>query len=177
MSPLREASFLRAFRACPVSHLCVVPHTLAKSVAPVVEVIIHALPMKVHPTGGTGLWPGVVLSLCSQVALLSVDHLCDQPHLPADVFRSLDHDEDLGGDDLAPLEHCLVSRPSSSPHLSLGEVRVPSGKCLVAHAPQPQAPPLSKCMCLVPCTTGLIRQCSSHHGTHVDFGCPCFGGR
>ena len=37
--------------------------------------------------------------------------------LPADVFGALDHGKDLGGDDMAPLEHHLASGPSAHPSL------------------------------------------------------------
>ncbi len=37
------------------SQLCVVPDTSSKLVAPAAEVVVHAPPMEVRPTGGTGL--------------------------------------------------------------------------------------------------------------------------
>ncbi len=72
-----------------------------------------------HPTGGTGLRLDVILDPRSHVAPWSVDRSSNRAHLPANVFRSLYHDMDLGGDDMAPLEHHLVSGPSLSPHPSL----------------------------------------------------------
>ena len=75
--------------------------------------------MGMHPSGGTGIQPGIILGLHSDMVPSFVHHLRDEAHLPADVFRSLDHDMDSGGDDMAPLEHHLASWPSSSPHPSL----------------------------------------------------------
>ena len=95
-----------------MSHTLVVPDTSAKYFAPAVEIVVHALPVEVHPTDGTRLWLGIISGSRCRVVPLSVSHFCDQPHLPANVFSSSDHDED----DLAPLEHCLLSGPSSTPH-------------------------------------------------------------
>ena len=97
-------------------HLHVVPDTSTKLVAPAAEVVIHAPPAEVHPTGSTGLWPGFILGPCSRVAPSSVSHLRNQPLLLANVFGSPDHDEGLDGDDMAPLEHHLASGSLSSPH-------------------------------------------------------------
>ena len=94
-----------------MSHLCVVPDTLARSVAPEAEVVVHVPPAEVRLTGGTSLWLGVVSGPRSCVASSSVGYLHGQSHLPANVLGSLD--------DLAPLKHCSASEPSSS-HPSLG---------------------------------------------------------
>ncbi len=86
-----------------MSHLCVVPDTLTKSVAPAVEVVIYAPHAEVHPTSGTGLCLGVISGWHSRMAPSSVGHSRDQTLLPADVSGSPDHDEGLYSDDMAPL--------------------------------------------------------------------------
>ncbi len=130
-----------------VSHLCVVLDTSSQSVAPVVEAVVHAPPAGVCPTGGSGLRLGVVSGPCSHVLPLSVDRQCNQASLPADVFGSPDHDMDLGGDAMAPLEHHLASGPSSSPHPLLNTIQATSGKRSVVHVTLPQVHPLPKCVC------------------------------
>ena len=72
-----------------VSHLRVVYKT-SQLVAPVAEVVVHAPSTEMHPAGGQ----------C---------HSYNQTCLLADVFGSPDHDLNLGGDDMAPLEHHLAS--------------------------------------------------------------------
>ena len=102
-----------------MSCLHVVPDTSSQSVAPAVEVVVHIPPMEVRSTGGNSLCLDIVLGVHPRVAPASVGGLCDHAHLSADVFRSPDHDMDLGSDNMAPLEHHLASGPLYSPHRSL----------------------------------------------------------
>ena len=103
-----------------VLSLHIVPNTSSQSVTPTVEVVVHTPPVEVHPTGGTGLQPGIVLGLRFCVLPSSVGHPYDRALLPADAFGSPDLDMALSDDHMAPLEHHLASGPSSSPHPSLG---------------------------------------------------------
>ena len=89
--------------------------------------VVHALPTDVRPTGGSGLWPGVVLGPHFHVGSSSVGRSCNQPRRPADVFSSPDHDDKLVGDDMAPLEHCLLSRPLSSPYPLVDAIQAAAG--------------------------------------------------
>ena len=124
-----------------VLQLRVVPDTSSWSVAPVAEVVVQAPPAEVHHTGSNGLWPGIISSPRSHVVPSSVGPLHEQVHLLVDVFGSPYNDMDLGGDDMAPLEHHLASGPLSSPHPSLDVTQVASGKCSVTHVTLSQAPP------------------------------------
>ena len=111
-----------------MSHLCVVPDTSSQLVAPAAEVVVHALPMEVHPTGGTGLQPGVVSCQHPHVLPSTVGHSRYWTLLPVDVFGLPDHDMDFGDDDMAPLELHLASGPSSSSQPSLSVTRAALGK-------------------------------------------------
>ena len=56
------------------------------------------------------------------------------------IFGSPDHDIELGGEDMAPLEHHLASGLLSSPHPSLEVTQAASG--------------MQRLVCTVPCTAG-----------------------
>ena len=85
---------------------------------------------------------------------MTVGHSLDRTLLPADVFGSRDHDMDLGDDDMTPLEHYLASRPSSSPHPSLGATLAALGKRSVTHVVLPQALSPPKRLRQTPCMAG-----------------------
>ena len=145
-----------------MSHLRIVPNTLSQSVTFVVEVIVHAQPTEVPPAGGTGLRQGVVSGLRSHVDLSSVGPSRNQVPLPADVFGSSDHDMDLGGDDLVPLEHHLASGHLSSPHPSLDTTQAALGKHLVIHVTLLQVPQWPECVCQAPVIMGPQQSLAGH---------------
>ena len=125
----------------------VVPDTSSKSVAPVVEVVVHAhLWRCIHRQH----WP----CARSSVVPSSVGRSRDQVPLPAGVYGSPDHDVDLGGDDMAPLEHQLASGPSLSPHPSLDVSQATLGKHSVKDVTLLQVHPPPKCVHQAPCTVG-----------------------
>ena len=127
-----------------------------------------------HPTGSTGLRPGIVSGRRFRVVPSFVVRSRDWAPLPADVFGSPNRDVELGDDDMAPLEHNLASRQSLSPHPSLDATQTPLGKRSVAHVICLQAFLLTRAHSRL---YGGVRKRSHHHGTSAVFGWPCSRGR